>query len=274
MDNYSTPSFILSFVRFASDVGYPKYLLPDEGSQLLKGCQDTRLNFKDIQNRLYCDVQVEFNACPVSGHHMHGKIERKIREIKKSLSIHLQNDRLSLLQWETIAAEISNTINDMPLALKGIRDFEIQDVLTPSRLLLGRNNDRSPIFPVKITSNPNKFLKLEEKIMNAWFETWLTVHVPKLLHKLKWFKSDTDIKIGDIVLFIKRESVLCNTYQYGKVLEIQRSQDQRIRTVAVEYKNANENEFRITNRAVRRLVLIHSLGELSLSEELAMAIDE
>ena len=112
MDDYSTPSFTLFFVPFASDVGYPKYLLPDEGSQLVKGCQDVRLNFKDIQNRLYCDVQVEFSVCPVSGHHMHGKVGRKIREIKKSLYISLQNHRLSLLQWETIASEIANTIND------------------------------------------------------------------------------------------------------------------------------------------------------------------
>ena len=200
---------------------------------------------------------------------MHGKVGRKIREIKKSLYISPQNHRLSLLQWETIASEIANTINDMPLALKGIHNFEIADVLTPNRLLLGRNNDRSPIFPVKITSNPEKFMKQEEKIINAWFETWLTVHLPKLMHQPKWFKNDIEIKVGDIVLFIKRESILCNTYQYGKVVEVHIGQDQRIHNVSVQYKNANENEFRKINRAVRGLVLIHSLGELSLSEELA-----
>ena len=114
-------------------------------------------------------------------------------------------------------------------------------------------------------------MKQEEKIINAWFETWLTVHLPKLMHQPKWFKNDIDIKVGDIVLFIKRESVLCNTYQYGKVVEVHIGQDQRIRNVSVQYKNANENEFRKTNRAVRGLVLIHSLGELSFSEELALA---
>ena len=75
MDDYSTPAFILSFTRFASEVGYPKFLLPDEGSQLVKGCNTLKLSFKDIQNQLYQDVLVDFQTCPVSGHHMHGKVE-------------------------------------------------------------------------------------------------------------------------------------------------------------------------------------------------------
>ena len=46
MDDYSTSSFIQSFTRFACEVGYPKYLLPDEGSQLVKGCDEMKLNYQ------------------------------------------------------------------------------------------------------------------------------------------------------------------------------------------------------------------------------------
>ena len=94
-------------------------MLPDEGSQLVKGCQEFRFNFKDIQNQLYCDVQVQFD---VGGHHMHGKVERKIREVRRSLSTNFQNQRFSILQWETIAAQIANMINDRPLALSSYTD--------------------------------------------------------------------------------------------------------------------------------------------------------
>ena len=68
MDDYSTPAFVLSFTRFASNVGYPKYLLPDEGSQMVKACKTMQLNFTDIQNQLQPDIQVKFEVCPVSGH--------------------------------------------------------------------------------------------------------------------------------------------------------------------------------------------------------------
>ena len=39
MEDYSTSSFILAFVRFSCKVGYPEKLMPDAGSQLVKGCQ-------------------------------------------------------------------------------------------------------------------------------------------------------------------------------------------------------------------------------------------
>ena len=35
-------------------------------------------------------------------------------------------------------------INDRPLSLSSHTNYEIADVLTPNRLLMGRNNDRSP----------------------------------------------------------------------------------------------------------------------------------
>ena len=39
MDDYSTQSFIQSFIRFSCELVYPKFMLIDEGSQLVKGCQ-------------------------------------------------------------------------------------------------------------------------------------------------------------------------------------------------------------------------------------------
>ncbi|XP_066926258.1 uncharacterized protein [Clytia hemisphaerica] len=272
MDDYSTPSFILSVIRFSSNVGYPKYLLPDEGSQLVKGCDSLRLNFKDLQNQLHHrDTMIEFEVCPVSGHFMHGKVERKIQEIKKSIEMNFHNHKLSLMQWETVAAQVGNTINDMPLALAGQTDYEISDVLTPNRLLLGRNNERSPTFPVDVSTKPDKFIRLNREIFQAWFETWLVVHVPRLMHRPKWFKNEYDIKTGDIVLFAKRENALSSTYQYGMVKSVEKSTDGKIRKVLVKYRNHSENVDRETFRATRGLIMIHPYDELSISEELAFA---
>ena len=44
MDDYSSTSFIQAFTRFACEVGNPKKLLPDDGSQLIKGCSTMRLD--------------------------------------------------------------------------------------------------------------------------------------------------------------------------------------------------------------------------------------
>ena len=66
--------------------GYPKGLLPDEGSQLLKGCNDMVIKYSSLQSKLSTEYGVEYRKCPVGVHYMHGKLERKIQHSKKSIS--------------------------------------------------------------------------------------------------------------------------------------------------------------------------------------------
>ena len=51
MEDYSADSFLLAFIRFACRFGYPKRLLPDEGSQLIKGCKNMVISFSNIQHK-------------------------------------------------------------------------------------------------------------------------------------------------------------------------------------------------------------------------------
>jgi hypothetical protein len=185
-------------------------------------------------------------------------------------SIH--NERLSVLQWETMGSQITNAANDLPLALGNIvADYEFMDLLTPNRLKLGRNNDRAPVFPVESDEQGSLQRKLDEnnRIFRAWFQVWLISHVPKLMDQPKWFKSDRDIKICDIVLMLKQEGELCCTYQYGMVHALEKDKDDVIRKVQIKYRNSSENQDRFTWRSVRALVIIHPVDELSIMEELA-----
>ena len=218
MEDYSTQSFILGFTRFSCEVGYPKTLLCDAGSQIVKGCQDMRLSDTDIKHQLFTNHHIDFEVCSVGAHNEHGKVERKIQEIRSSIDT-MYKQRLSILQWETLVSSIANSINNMPLAMNGlVGDLENLDILTPNRLKLGRNNERSPVEPVQLDGNPNKIIEENRKIYEAWFENWLLTHVPKLLKQDKWFKTSNEIKVGDIVLFLKHDSKISSTYQYGLVV--------------------------------------------------------
>ena len=118
------------------------------------------LKFTDIQYRLNYEFGIQFETCPVGGHNMHAKVERKIRHVKESIRKRLLGHRLSVLEWETLRDQIANPVNNMPLAtIKVSADIENLDILTPNRLLLGRNNDRSPPGPLLVTNDPHKILK-------------------------------------------------------------------------------------------------------------------
>jgi len=126
MDDYSSPAFFQAFTRFACDAGYPKSVFVDRGSQILKTYNNAKINFHDTKYKLHYDIDVEFELCPGDGHNYNGKVERKIREIKHSLVKSYNDQRLSVLQWETVSAEIANCINDLPILLGNyVSDFEL-----------------------------------------------------------------------------------------------------------------------------------------------------
>ena len=270
MENYDTESFIQAFIRFSCRFGYPKLLMPDEGSQLMRGCKDMILSFSDISNRLSTEYGVEFKTCPVGAHYVHGKVERKIQQIKGSIERTLKNDRISILQWETIMQQISNSINNLPIGLGNKTELlENLDILTPNRLLLGRNNNRNPTLPLEISGDFRKIIDSNVKIYEKWFNEWLVSYVPSLIPQPKWFSSDRSVTIGDVVIYKKSDKEFEKNYQYGIVSKTFQGKDGLIRTVEIEYQNSNEKIKRVTNRGVREITVVHPVDEIGISAELA-----
>ena len=269
MEDYSTDSFVEGFIRFSCRHGYPRYVLPDAGSQLVKGCKNSTYSFIDSKQRLSIEYGVDYSPCPVGAHYVHGRVERKIQEIKKSVQICAHNERLSIVQWDTLMAQISNSINNMPIGLKHrTSNLDTLDLLTPNRLLLGRNNDRCPNKPLVICPDHKKMIETNEEIFRAWFNAWIECYVPSLIERPKWFKGDSDVHVGDIVLFLKSEKEFDLQYQYGIISKLDKSKDGLIRKVDIEYQNFNENVKRTTQRGVREIVSIHPVDELDIYEEL------
>ena len=267
-EDYTTTSFVQALIRFSCKVGYPRKLLPDAGSQLISGCNNMTLSFYDIHNKL-SEVGVDFEVCPVGAHYMHGKVERKIKDIRALFSKHLQNQRLSIMQWETLGGQIANSINNLPIALGNVsQDLEHLDLITPNRLMLARNNSRCPSEKMILSENLGKIIQQNDEIFEVWFRSWLTSCVPNLMIHPKWFRSDIDPQIGDVILFLKSDKEFEKLYQYGIIADVKRSRDGKIRQVDIEYQNHSEGVKRRTTRGTREIVVIHHHEELGLIREL------
>ena len=263
---------IINMKRFSCEAGFPKLLLVDEGSQLVRGCENMMINNVDARGVLKQEFGIDFKTCPVGGHNFHGKAERKIKAVQETIAKTMLNARLSTLQWETLCAQVANTVNNLPVAIGNeTEDLECVDLITPNRLRLGRNNERSPVSSIDITDKYDSILKMNTNIFNAWWEAWLIAAVPKLVPQPKWFRNDKDISVGDVILFKKSDSVLSGMYQYGMVEEVKRSADGVIRTVVIRYRNSTEGVDRRTVRALRSIVVIHRVDELNVMEELGSA---
>ena len=90
----------------------------------------------------------------------------------------------------------------------------------------------------------------------------------------KWFKNDRHLKEGDIVLFLKHESEIGSSYQYGMIEAVEHGRDGRVRKVLVRYRNHSEDTDRTTYRSARSLVVIHPVDEINIIQELGQIASE
>ena len=173
------------------------------------------------------------------------------------------------MQWETLVQQISNSINNLPIGLGNKSDsLEHLDVITPNRLILGRNNSRSPNMPLQLSGDFRKIVDNNNKIFDQWFKEWLTSYVPTLVRQPKWFSTERNVVGGDVVIFKKSEKEFDKTYQYGIVTKTFQSKVGLVRSVEVQYQNFNENVKRLSKRGVRDIIVIHPVDELVISAEL------
>ena len=88
------------------------------------------------------------------------------------------------------------------------------------------------------------------------------------MHNPKWFNTDFHMKKGDVVLFLKKEGLLNETYQFGIIDSVDKSRDNSVRSANVRYRNHNEEFDRTTRRSIRQLIVIHRVDELDIVHEL------
>jgi hypothetical protein len=271
-----------AYTRFAARYGHPLRLYLDEGTQLVKAATEMSLSWMDVSRTLSSQFQVGIKhvTSPVSGHNYTGVVERSIREIRKLFTaIFPCKIKMDLLSFETAFAFVANSLNNLPLCLgENYRDLGELDLLTPNRLILGRNNRRAMSGPCTV-EKPSRMLDTMDAIHQAWWKVWGDERLTRFVAQPpKWLKSDPNLKVGDIVIFRKKESELTlksSVWSIGRVVVADpSSKDGVVRDVTIEYKNASESKFRQTHRAARSVAVLHKEGDIEFTVKLAKASRE
>ena len=209
MQDYSTAAFLQAYTRFSSRYGHPTELRIDEGSQLLSACKKMELSILDITEFLTINHQVgiKFSTCAVASHNAHGMVERSIREIKNLLNKVYKGLRLDILSHETCFSWIASELNNLPICIGSrVDNLDHVDLITPSRLLLGRNNRRALSGYARV-STPSRLLDQMDKVYDVWWKVWRTEKLVDFIPQpTKWKKTNEQLKEGDIVIFLKSDA--------------------------------------------------------------------
>ena len=100
--------------------------------------------------------------------------------------------------------------------------------------------------PLEVKDDHRRIIESNREIYEVWFKEWLVSCVPSLVDRPKWFVTDRNICVGDVVLFLKSEQEFDRHYQYGIVTTTYEGKDGIVRVVEVEYQNSSESIKRTT----------------------------
>ena len=282
LETQEAPSVLKAILRHSYRYGYPAIAYIDLGPGLVKGAKhEVEVSNYSTILRQSCGMRVI--PKPPQAHAQRGKVERVVKSLKQWV----QDEKLctltqSILDWETTFAHVSNFFNNLPMArLSKNRSLttDLNDIVTPNRLLLGRNNQRSPTFVAGFDSDAQQFEKRllkNGRINRTWYGLLLKM-VPDLVFRPKWF-DDTIHKplVGDYVLFRLTESTMGpehNVWRIALVIKITGSECSTTAVYHLSYqcavrrKNKKPVDWPIerheTTRSCRELVLLMTEEEIS-----------
>ena len=259
--------------RLGCEVGFPTHFLVDQDAAIMKVMKEAEVDIKDLQHIIKTENGINFTTCPVTGHYMHGLVERRIKTVEECLkAAKMFEERLHATGVQTVAKLIENELNNLPFGFSYGRDVDnspLLRLLTPNLLKLGRLHSRALVGPVRLPSGPGDLMKRVEDAFDAFFNVWNVTMIPRLIKSPKWYKSDEDLRPTDIVYFKKVENELSSDWTLGQIDSVEKGKDGKVRQVVIRYQNCNENLPRYTHRPARKVVRLFNVEDTSWMDDMA-----
>ena len=234
LEGLETADVVLALERHSYRYGVPKHVYVDAGSQLVT-LQGVTFSLRDVNLELHLKLGLTVKVSNPKSHEERGRVEAKVKVLRSMLTkLSINPTRpMTTVSWETLFAKIANDVDNLPICkgnASNLHDFGF-DIITPNRLKLGRNNSRSldDSFLIDGVTEP-QLLEVCRKYKQVWYQILLDrLHylIPKCK---KWSKTD-DVSVGDVVVFVHKDSGIEKRWDWvlGKVVHI--SVDQRSLTI-------------------------------------------
>jgi len=263
LEGLETQDVCTALTRHSSRYGAPRNVYVDSGTQLVTLSAAT-LNIRDINTVVHTDLGIMVKPSNPKSHEERGRVEAKVRLIRcmlEKLSVN-SNECLTPIGWETLFSRIANNLDDLPLA-KGncskVADFGFE-IITPNRLKLGRNNNRSLDDSFFLNSGTDvDILEACRKNQRLWYQLFLDRLHHLIPRPRKWSKTDK-VELHSVVLFVHKDSNMQKDFSWslGKVIDV------KDRKLVIEYYAPGHVRLIVT-RSPRQVSVIHSVNELPVN---------
>ena len=195
--------------------------------------------------------------------------------VKKGAKLEASPRRMHTTGLQTSVKLAENMMNNTPYGFsfgRSKNNNKLMKLITPNMRKIGCINSRTLNGPVRLPEGPATMMKKVEEAFQIFYKIYNDTMVAKMIMEMqpKWFRTEKDLKVGDIVYFRKNEgSAIKGSWTTGVCEEVTRGRDDLIREATVKYFNSTENTPRYTTRSVRTLVRLFNVEDSHWREDMA-----
>ena len=249
----STDEFLQVLRRFYAVRGKPHLIQSDNGTQFVGAEKELRRMIqgwdKDKLKEYCAEEQVAWRfITPLAPHH-NGCVEALVKSCKHALKKAVGNQRMTPFELHTCLQEVANLVNERPIGRRP-NDPDDGTYLCPNDILLGRASTRVPQGPFRQTKNPRDRFAFVQKVVDAFWKTWIRDVFPLLVPRRKWNVDRRNVSVNDIIM-MSEPNMVRSQWKLGRVVDVFPGVDGRVRCVKVK---TAKGEYQ---RPVTKIVVLH-----------------
>ena len=238
--DYSAAAVVMMLRRFGALRGWPRMITSDPGSQLESASGKMAVWWDEMKDPLLDFAgknKFEWDISPANSPWRQGKVEVRIKIIKRLLKVAIGSSKLSPVELQTVLFEVANMANERPMGVhkKPLADGSYKP-LTPNCFLFGRSTGELPDdSELAYRFKNSERYELVQQVTQYFWSRWAEEVTPECVIRAKWHETGRNLKPGDIVL-VHDKTPLKGKYIMAKVEEVITSKDGLVRSCQVGYK--------------------------------------
>lgn len=242
VSDLTTDAFIATLRRFVARRGYPSQIWSDHGTNFVGADRELKQMQEFLSDQItqrkvseFCTSQnIEWKYIPEKSPHFGGLWESAVKSAKAHLKRVLSSVKLTFEEITTVFAQIEACMNSRPLVPINSPDDDGIEALTPGHFLTGRPLCAlpDPQRSYRAVSILQRWHLCQHLIRQHW-SRWHTEYICSLNKYNKWFHSERNVAIGDIVL-IKEGGIVPTKWPMGRIVNVYPGKDKLVRVVSVK----------------------------------------
>jgi len=231
VSDLSTSAFLAALDRFVARRGLPSDIYSDCGTNFVGASKQLGRFFSDakVQDHLSSHLPCSWHFNPPNAPHFGGLWEAAVKSMKRLMVRVVGAHILTYEELTTVVCRIESVLNSRPLTPLSSNPGDLEG-LTPGHFLIGQ-----PLLsvPESIVLDPPSRLISRWKLLHQCYQTfwkrWSSEYLNSLQLRTKWTSTDTQLRVGELVLI--KDSSTPLSWRLGRVKELLPGQENVVRVV-------------------------------------------